>query len=94
MAEQAITSTSEDIRSRPELCIDISVKLAATHEALKRIEASVRKLELRAFRVGRSEQYKDLVIEAQSTCSCGRLKITELANENIYKYSVNFPHPN
>lgn len=79
---------------KQDLCIEISVRLASSHEVLKLIEGCVRTLELRSIRSQRSDEYKDLVTSAKSVVTNQRLRISKLADDNIYNYFVNFQGPN
>lgn len=91
---EPVTSTSEDTRVKPDLCIEISVRLASSHELLKRLEGCVRTLELRSYHSQRSDEYKDLVTSAKSVLTDQRLRISKLADDNIYNFFVNFQGQN
>lgn len=77
-----ITSTCEDGKEKPQLCIDAAALLAASHETLKRIESCLKTLELRSYHGTRSEEYKALILEANSVCTRGRLRVAAISSQN------------
>lgn len=89
MAEK-ITSTCEDGKEKPQLCIDAAGLLASSQETLKRIESCLKTLELRSYHGKRSEAYKALILEANTVCTRSRLRVAAITSQNS-EYAVNVP---